>query len=260
MTRNLRPAVAAIGGTEEAASRPSARDVPEVPAGLPEGRKQHTRIARIHRQIDGARIGLSIQHFAPGFATVARSEDPALIVGAEYVAKCGDIDEIGVQGMDADAADEPGFTEAQMAPGPAGIRRFVNAVAVGYVEPYLGLPGADIDHVGVRGRHGERTDRGGAEKAVAHATPIDPAIHRLPHASGAGSEIEHAAVLGVTGNGYDAAAPRRPNAPPFEGVEFGCGARELCHGKTLCPLFFLATLTGVTESATSQSQSSQAQP
>src|SRR6516162_2478976 len=101
MTRNLRPAVAAIGGTEEAASRPSAREVPEVPAGLPEGRKQHTRIARIHRQIDGARIGVSIQHLAPGFAAVARSEDPTFLVRTEHVPECGDIDEIGVVRMDA---------------------------------------------------------------------------------------------------------------------------------------------------------------
>src|ERR1700736_56360 len=39
ITRNLRPALAAVGGTEEPASWPSARDVPEGPAGLPEGRK-----------------------------------------------------------------------------------------------------------------------------------------------------------------------------------------------------------------------------
>src|SRR5215472_15766153 len=31
---NLDPAVAAVGGTEEAASRTATRDVPEVPAGL----------------------------------------------------------------------------------------------------------------------------------------------------------------------------------------------------------------------------------
>src|ERR1700731_3122515 len=39
ITRNLRPALAGVGGTEEPASRTSARDVPEVPTGLPEGRK-----------------------------------------------------------------------------------------------------------------------------------------------------------------------------------------------------------------------------
>jgi hypothetical protein len=53
--------------------------------------------------------------------------------------------------MDADAADEPRLAEAQMAPGAAGIGRFVNAVAIGYVEPDLGFPGAGIDHVGVQG-------------------------------------------------------------------------------------------------------------
>src|ERR1700730_152339 len=82
-----------------------------------------------------------------------------------------------------------------MAPGAAGIGRFVNSVALRYVEPDLGLPSAGIDHVGVRGGDGERTDRGGAEKAVAHAAPIDPAINRLPHASGAGSEIKHTTVF-----------------------------------------------------------------
>ena len=154
------------------------------------------------------------------------------------------MDEIGVVRMNADAADEPRLTEAEMAPGAAGIGRFVNAVAIGYVQPDLGLPGAGINHVGVRAGHGERTDRGGAEKAVADASPINPAINRLPNASGAGSEVEHAAVFGVTGNGYDAAAPRRPDTAPLEGIEFGCRAGELCHRRFLCPIL-PATLTGV---------------
>jgi len=153
--------------------------------------------------------------------------------------------------MDSDAADEPSLSEAQMAPGAAGIGRFVNAVAIGYVEPDLGLPGAGINHVGVRAGQGERPDRSGAEKAVADAAPIDPAINRLPHASSAGSEVEHATVFGVTGNGYDAAAPRRPNAAPLKGIEFGCRAGELCHGRFLCPIL-PATLTGVVVSATWQ--------
>lgn len=69
-----------------------------------------------------------------------------------------------------------------MAPGGASVGRFVNAVAVGYVEPDLGLPSAGIDHVGVRGGDGERADRGRPEKAIADAAPIDPAINGLPHA------------------------------------------------------------------------------
>src|SRR5215469_18753407 len=60
ITRHLRPALAAVCRTKKAASRPSARDVPEVPAGLPEACKQDARIMRVYRQIDGARIGVSI--------------------------------------------------------------------------------------------------------------------------------------------------------------------------------------------------------
>src|SRR6516162_439644 len=112
MTRNLRPALAAVGGTEEAASRSPARDVPEVPARLPEGGKEDARVARIHCQIDRTGIGVAIQHFAPGLAAIARSKDPAFLVCTEHVAECRDIDEIGVVGMDADAADEPRLTEA----------------------------------------------------------------------------------------------------------------------------------------------------
>ena len=37
-------------------------------------------------------------------------------------------------------------------------------------------------------------------------------------------------------DGYDAAAPRRSDAAPFEGVEFCCRAGELCHERFPCPI------------------------
>ena len=110
ITRNLRPALAAVCGTKKAASRPAARNVPEVAAGLLERRKQDARIARIHCQIDGAGIGVLVQHFAPGLSTVTRLENPALLVCTECIAERGDMDEIGIVRMDADAADEPRLT------------------------------------------------------------------------------------------------------------------------------------------------------
>jgi hypothetical protein len=51
--------------------------------------------------------------------------------------------------MDTDAADEPGRAESQMAPGAAGIRRFIDTVAIGHIEPDRGLPSAGINHVGI---------------------------------------------------------------------------------------------------------------
>src|SRR5262249_8676455 len=155
-------------------------------------------------------------------------------VGTEYITECRDIDKVGIVRMDADAADEPRLTKAQMTPGPAGIGRFVNTVAPGYVEPDLGFPGAGIDHIGARAGYGESTDRGRAENTVVEQSPIDPAVNGLPHASGAGPKIEDAAVFGVTGDGDDAAAPRRPDAAPSEDIEFCRCAGELCHSRFLC--------------------------
>src|SRR6516165_10484390 len=136
--------------------------------------------------------------------------------------------------MDSDAPDEPGLAEAEMAPPAAGIGRFVDAVAIGDIEPDRGFPGAGINHIGIRGSDGERADRGRGEKAVDHAAPISAAVGRLPDTAGAGAEVEYSGVFGVTRDGDDAAAARRPDAAPFEGVEFSSRAGELCHGKFLC--------------------------
>jgi hypothetical protein len=67
-----------------------------------------------------------------------------------------------------------------------------------------------------------------ARTPTGRAAPINPTIDCLPHASGAGAEIEHAAVLGVTGTCNDVAAPRGPDAAPSDGVELCCRAGKLC--------------------------------
>jgi hypothetical protein len=233
IARDLGPGFAAVGGAEEATPRPPARDVPEVPARLPEGSKKDAGVVRIHAQIGGTCIRVAIQHLAPGLAAVARAEDPAFLVRAKGIAECRDVDEIGVPGMDLDAADEPGLTEPQMTPGAAGIRRFVDTVAIGYIEPDLGLPAAGIEHVGVRAGDGERTDGGGSEIAVADTAPIDPVVDRLPHTAGAGAEIEYSPFFRIARDRYDPATAGRPNAAPFEGVKFRCRAGKPCHGKCL---------------------------
>src|SRR6266545_5367165 len=52
VARDLLPGVAAVGGLEEPATRPAAREVPGTAPGLPERRVQDARVHRIHRQID----------------------------------------------------------------------------------------------------------------------------------------------------------------------------------------------------------------
>ena len=132
--------------------------------------------------------------------------------------------------MDADAADMLRRLEADIRPGPAGIGRSVDAVAVGDVEPDGGLPGARVDHVGVGARHRDGADRGASHEAVRDAPPIHAAVDRLPDAAGAGAEIEHHLVHGIARDGDDAAAARRADAPPLQATEIR-GRRNACRGR-----------------------------
>src|SRR5262249_6743101 len=149
----------------EAAARPAAGNVPEVAARLPEGSEKNPGIVGIHRQIDRAGIGAAIEDLLPAPAAVARTEDAALLVGAENVAQRRHIDEVGVRRMDADAADMLGRAQPDIRPGAAGIARLVEAVAIGDVEPDLGLAGARVDDIAIGARDGDGADGRAAEKA-----------------------------------------------------------------------------------------------
>ena len=106
-----------------------------------------------------------------------------------------------------------------MDPGPARIGRFVDAVAVGDVDPDGGLAGAGIDHIGIRGRHRDRADGGASHEAVGDAAPVDAAVYGLPDAAGAGAEIGNHLVRGIARDGDHAAAPRRTDASPFQATK-----------------------------------------
>src|SRR5262249_45691863 len=154
-------------------------------------------------EINGSRIGVSVQHLAPSPTSITRSEHAPFVIRAEGVAESGDIDEIGIIGMTADAADKPGLAQPQVTPSAARIRRFVDAVAVRHIEPDRGLTGAGINHVGIRARDLESPDCCRTENPIADAAPVDPAVNRLPHTAGTGAKIEHAAVFGIARDSHD---------------------------------------------------------
>ncbi len=56
----------------------------------------------------------------------------------------------GLRRVDADPPDVFGRAQSGMRPGAPGVGRSVDAVAIGDVEPDLGLAGAGVDHVAVR--------------------------------------------------------------------------------------------------------------
>ena len=152
----------------------------------------------------------------PGAAAVARAEDAALAVGAPGVAEGGDVDEVRVGRVDADAPDVAGVAQADGSPGAAAVGGPVDAVAVRDVAADAGLAHADVDHVGVGRRDGERADGGGLEEAVGDVLPVRAAVGGLPHAARAGAEVEGRGLGRMAGDGDHTAAAVRPDAAPLE--------------------------------------------
>ena len=85
----------------------------------------------------------------PGIAAVLRSIDAAGGAGAEGVAQSGNVEEIGVGRVHADAGDVAGVAKTEVGPGLAAVDGAVDAVAVADVAADLGLAHAGVDHVGV---------------------------------------------------------------------------------------------------------------
>src|SRR6185503_2513257 len=152
-------------------------------------------------------------------AAILGAIDAALAVRPEDVAQHGGIDQVGIGRMNANTPDKLAVPESDVAPGAAGVGRFVHAVAVGDVEADRGLAGAGVDHVGIGRRHCDRADRRAAHETVRHAAPEHAAVDRLPDAAGAGAEIERHPVHGIARYRDHAAAARRTDAAPSQSIE-----------------------------------------
>ena len=128
----------------------------------------------------------------------------------------GDIDRIGVFGVDAHAAYVTGAGEAEVGPGLALVGGLVDAVAVGDVAAKGGFTHAHVDDVGVGLGDGYSADGAGLEVAVGYVLPEHASVVGLPDAAAAASEVERGQVTGVTGHGDNAASPERPDTAPFQ--------------------------------------------
>src|SRR5262249_23620316 len=116
------PGVSAVGCTPEAAPRPTAVQTPWKPPRLPEARVQDARVPWGHGKVDSACVRASMGDKLPARATILRAVDAALVIGAVGMAEGRDIDEIGVGGMDTDAADVAGGLKTAVGPAGAGRR------------------------------------------------------------------------------------------------------------------------------------------
>src|SRR5207302_517730 len=69
------------------------------------------RVGRVDGQVGGAGGVIDEQHLFPGLAGVGGLEDAALGVGPPGVAQGGDVNDVGVLGVNDDPADVPGVPQ-----------------------------------------------------------------------------------------------------------------------------------------------------
>ena len=131
----------------------------------------------------------------------------------------GDIDQIGVGGMNADLRNVIGVAQPHILPCLAPIGRFVDAVAIGDITANCRFAGAGIDHIRIRFGDGDGAHCGAGQVTVGDIFPVDAAIGRLPNPAADGTEIEGHALGGVTGHGNHAATTWGTDAAPGQRLQ-----------------------------------------
>src|SRR5207244_4737274 len=126
-------------------------------------------------------------------AAVGGLEQAALLVRPPDVAQGGDVDGLGILGVDDDLADVLRVAQAHVLPGLAAVGRFVDAVAPGDAIAGVGLAGADPDDVGVRLRHGDAAEAD-ARLMVEDGGEGVAGVAGLPQAARGGGDVHDAGV------------------------------------------------------------------
>ena len=117
------------------------------------------------------------------------------------------------------------FLLPDLRPGPAGVHRLVDAVARCDVAADVGLSGAHVDHVRVRLRHGNRSDRRD-RLIVEDRAPGHTSVARFPHAAGRGGSVVRRGVAGDSHDPRDPSAGGRPDRPVLQRFEFNRRGRR----------------------------------
>src|SRR5579862_2817482 len=99
------PGDPAVARAIQPAARAATREIPGLPARLPERGKNNLRVLGIETDIDRAGLLVLVQHLCPGFATVRRTEDTALRIRTEGMSQCGYQHDVRIVRIDDERAD-----------------------------------------------------------------------------------------------------------------------------------------------------------
>ncbi len=214
----LLPRLAAVNRLVDAGPRAVLDRVPRRAIVLVRRRVDRVGTRRIEDHVSGPGLVRDVQHLLPRLAAVLRPEQAPLLVGREQMAERGDKDDVGVGRMDGDAPDVMGVGQPQVSPGRARVHRLEDAKAGERTPSQQLLAGSHIQHVRVRGRHRDVTNRAG-RLVVEDRRPGHAVIDRLPHRSGSEAGVDDAGA-GHGGDRFDPAALQsRAERLPAEAAE-----------------------------------------
>ena len=128
--------------------------------------------------------------------------------------------DVGIARVDDDRSDVARVFQSDIVPGPAGVGRFVNAVAVRDVAAQTGFAAARIKNVGVGVGHRDGADRRDA-LVIERRSPSQAAVGALENSSGNRAEVIGVGIAGNSGDGEHAAAAKRSDLPPLHAADNG---------------------------------------
>ena len=218
--RDFSPGIAAISRLEDLAPRTATLQSPRLAIYFPERCVDNVRIGWIDNQIAGAGFVAAEKNFLPGLAAIFRSKYAALFVRRPHMSLRRDVNDIRILRMDANARNLSRVFQADVLPGLAAVRRFVNSIAVRNVAANRRLAHADIDRVRIGIRQTDRAYRSRSEdRPVSDWLPIDAAVARLPNTATGAAEIENHRLRRHPGNRGHATAAKRSNRSPLKSLQ-----------------------------------------
>ncbi len=127
--RQLLPGPPAVGRLENAAALSALQEFPRPSLHVVHRRVERVGALAVEHEVDGAGPIVEVEDLLPGLSAVGRLEHAALLVGRPEAAHRRDVDDVGVGGMDDDAADVLRLAQPHVLPGLARVDRLVDAVA-----------------------------------------------------------------------------------------------------------------------------------
>jgi hypothetical protein len=126
-----------------------------------------------------------------------------------------DVDEIGILGMNDDAADLLRVGESDARPRLPAIDRFEHPLALRDIGAHVRLARSDVDHLRIRRRDRNRPDRTDRLR-VEDGMPRAAGIHGLPHSAIHAAEVEVLRLTRDSADGEHASGAERSDEAPVK--------------------------------------------